>query len=80
MNRLWIVFVLIFINQLAYGTDLPSNASKNPYGTGWTCDKGYEKKANQCQKVEIPGNAELTILGNDWKCKRGFSKVNNALR
>jgi hypothetical protein len=51
---------------------VPQNAHKNPFGPGWTCNRGYHNAGGRCVAVQIPENAQLNFLGNGWDCKRGF--------
>jgi hypothetical protein len=64
--------------------EVPTNASRNYYGTGWSCNSGYKRVGNGCEKVVIPANASLNYLGNGWSCNSGYKqnggsceKINN---
>lgn len=51
---------------------MPSNASLDYLGSGWTCNRGYARKGDVCEKVVIPQNASLDFIGSSWTCNRGF--------
>ena len=55
---------------------VPTNATLDYYGTGWTCNKGYTKNytTSNCDKVIIPANATLDYLGTSWTCNSGYKK------
>ena len=69
---------LLFFSSVASAENLPKNAHKNTYSSGWSCDKGFKKSGNSCIAVKIPQNAKLTYLGNNWECKKGFKKTGNS--
>jgi hypothetical protein len=53
---------------------LPDNAHKNPFGNGWSCNRGFYKSGGKCIPVKIPEHGKLNILGNGWDCQRGYYK------
>jgi hypothetical protein len=54
---------------------VPPNAQKNPFGPGWTCNRGFQNINGKCVAVQVPANAELDILGSGWACQRGFQDL-----
>ena len=52
----------------------PDNAHKNPYGNGWSCDRGFYKSGEKCIAVKIPRNGKLNYLGDGWDCNKGYYK------
>jgi hypothetical protein len=54
----------------------PPNSHAKPYGSGWECDRGYEKLGESCVVIQIPSNAFLGTFGDEWECDRGYRKVN----
>ena len=62
---------------LAQALDLPKNAHKNIYGSGWVCKKGFYRSGNKCEPVKIPKHGKLNYLGNGWECQRGFKRSGN---
>ena len=69
-----ILLIFCFWAVSSSAQDIPKNAHKNTYGTGWECDRGYYKSGNECLQVQIPENAQLNYYGHGWECKRGFYK------
>ena len=63
---------LLFTPNTLQANNLPMNAHKNLYGTGWSCNKGFYKSVDQCHRVKIPENGKLNYLGNGWDCQKGF--------
>ena len=55
-------------------SNVPENAHKKSYGTGWECDRGFQERDGACLIVAIPENAYPTDqdYGQVWKCSRGF--------
>ena len=53
---------------------IPEHASASTYGTGWECDRGYQRVNGACAAIELPANAFLTIgsFGRGWECMRGY--------
>jgi hypothetical protein len=45
------------------GQSIPDNGTPNPYGNGWTCNRGYYRSGNYCVEVKPPANASLNSLG-----------------
>jgi hypothetical protein len=62
------------------GQVMPDNASPNPYGKGWRCNKGYHRSEDRCVEVKPPENASLNSLGNGWECIRGFYRSGQECR
>ncbi len=65
---------LLLVTASSAAQSLPDNAHKNPYGNGWSCNKGFYKSGGKCIAVKIPENGKLNYLGNGWDCQRGFYK------
>ena len=76
MKRI-ILLIFCFWAVSSFAQEIPNNAHKNTYGTGWECDRGYYKSGNECLQVQIPENAQLNYYGHGWECKRGFYKAGN---
>ena len=66
----FLAFLVFFIPTVLMAEDMPPNAHKNIYGTGWECDRGFYRSGNGCSKVIIPKNGKLNIYGNGWECRR----------
>ena len=62
------------------GSATPPHARANASGTGWECDRGYQRINGACATVELPANAYLTKLsfGRGWDCMRGHRAVNDS--
>ena len=71
MRRYMAIFLFIIPSLLCAG-ELPENSHPNIYGDGWTCDKGYYRSGQKCEKVIIPENAHLNYFGNGWTCDKGY--------
>jgi len=54
-------------------SSVPENATPT-FGGGWTCDLGYRRVANRCEKVAVPPNASATFAGG-WTCDLGYRRV-----
>jgi hypothetical protein len=52
---------------------VPDNSYTN--GIGWSCDTGYKKVGNACQKIVAPNNSYF--IGSTWYCDYGYKKVGN---
>ncbi|MCK5722587.1 MAG: hypothetical protein KAI84_08605, partial [Gammaproteobacteria bacterium] len=76
MKRI-LLLILCFWAVSSSAQEIPKNAHKNTYGTGWECDRGYYKSGNKCLQVQIPENAQLNYYGHGWECKHGFCKSGN---
>ena len=76
--RTLLLILAICLSTQCWSQDIAENASKNSYGDGWECNKGFYKSGSQCQKVQIPKNAGLDVYGSGWKCNEGFKKVDNS--
>lgn len=63
-----------FLVNQATAQQIPQNASKNTYGSGWTCNRGFQKSGSDCLKIKLPANASLNYTGNGWNCNRGYFK------
>ena len=76
----WLVlFVLLSVVSGVAATEaelakMPMNAHAKRYGSGWDCDRGYEKVDQSCVAIEVPSNGYLNSSGRDWDCERGFKK------
>jgi len=69
------VTVLSAVVALAGSVDAqttPPNASPT-LGGGWSCNFGYHRAGDQCEKTKVPPNATAT-LGGGWQCNLGFRK------
>ena len=76
--KLLSIFLSFLLVSASSGAQfLPDNAHKNPYGNGWSCNKGFYKFGGKCIAVKIPENGKLNYLGNGWDCQRGFYKFGN---
>jgi len=75
--RNFFILAFLLLSNPAFTQSQPQNSHKNPYGSGWECNRGFKQVGNECQKVQIPLNAVLDILGHDWECSRGFKNVGN---
>lgn len=58
----------------------PENASAKRYGTGWTCDRGYQEADGACNAIELPANTYATTssYGRGWECNRGYRRSNES--
>lgn len=74
MKHLAVAMLLSLLTFPVFGQSLPENASKNVYGSGWSCNKGYSRSGNSCVQIRPPENASLNYFGNGWECNRGFYK------
>lgn len=52
---------------------VPDNATAN-FGGGWTCNLGYRRVGDRCEKVNVPPNASATF-GGGWTCNLGYRPV-----
>ena len=50
---------------------VPNNASTS--GIGYSCNSGYKKIGEVCEKIWAPANA--TVYGSSWYCNNGYKKV-----
>lgn len=69
-----LLIAMAIIISPAKAEPVPKNATKNYYGAGWRCNKGFKQEGAQCIAIKIPENGKLSFLGNDWECNRGFAK------
>ena len=53
---------------------IPEHATAKTYGTGWDCERGYQRVGGGCAAIQLPANAYLTptSYGRPWECRRGF--------
>ncbi len=53
---------------------VPENAQADSYGSGWSCEPGFQKQDQTCVEVDIPENAYLTktTYGKGWDCSFGY--------
>jgi hypothetical protein len=70
-------FLMCVLSHASVAQQIPRNAHPNPYGGGWTCDRGFRNNNGQCVAVQLPQNAELDIYGSGWTCSYGFKQVGN---
>jgi hypothetical protein len=74
MKLLPIIIFLLSMAGISLAQSLPENASPNPFGQGWICERGFYKSGQKCIKVQPPENASINYLGNGWECNRGYYK------
>ena len=71
--------------NLIVGYGIPENAHLwpevllNSKNSKWTCDKGYYKVDNKCEKVIVPQNASLDKSGHGWECNYKLKKNQRCL-
>jgi hypothetical protein len=51
------------------------NATVNPLGNDWDCDRGFRRAGSTCIAIRVPPNARLNVLGNDFECNRGYRRM-----
>src|ERR1700742_4253512 len=51
---------------------VPEHAFLNSFGDDWTCDRGFQRDADRCERITVPAHGYLTDYG--WECNRGFEK------
>ena len=56
----------------------PANASADPRGGRWACNRGYYDAGDTCLRVAVPANAGLSAFGHSWTCNPGFREVDRA--
>ncbi len=78
--RILLIILTMFYTCLSWSQNLPENASKNPFGGGWKCDRGYYKSGQKCLKVQVPENASIDVYGSGWKCNRGFKRAGSSCK
>jgi len=74
MMRLIFLPLLLFSSCALYASDMPPDSHPNIFGTGWTCNRGYYKSGQRCEKVIVPENAGIDLPGSGWTCNRGYYK------
>ncbi len=70
MKLAFICFLLVIP---IIGYSVPDNSYV--LGNNWYCNDGYEKRGNECIKLNVPKNAH--VLGNNWYCNDGYDKQGN---
>jgi len=78
MMRLIFLPLLLFSSCALYASDMPPDSHPNIFGTGWTCNRGYYKSGQRCEKVIVPENAHVDLHGNGSTCNDGFKKASSA--
>jgi hypothetical protein len=80
MDRLLLVVALLAFGSQAAASQqqIPANAHKSMFGTGWECNRGFARSGDQCVAVQIPQNAELDVFGHGWQCRRGYVQTSDA--
>ena len=79
--RLILLLIILSFQPLGRGLlaqSIPANAAAAPYGAGWTCNRGYARVGQTCERVDVPENAELSYTGASWVCLRGFRQNGSA--
>jgi hypothetical protein len=56
---------------------LPANAKLNYSGHDWECNRGYDRKGNECVEVKLPANAPINYSGHGWECNHGYDRSGN---
>lgn len=56
---------------------LPANAHRIPFLDDWSCDRGYGRIGDRCERMDIPAHAGPGLLGDTWVCDRGYRRVGN---
>ena len=46
-------FLMCVLSHASIAQPIPRNAHANPYGSGWTCDRGFSNNNGQCVAVQI---------------------------
>ena len=81
VSRLYVLGCLL-VNGLTYGaeTTVPEHATPAQFGSGWTCNSGYRKVAQTCERIVVPENAYLTnrSYGDAWICDHGYRRSRDA--
>ncbi|WP_289007815.1 hypothetical protein, partial [uncultured Idiomarina sp.] len=45
---------------------------------GWSCNSGYKRQGNQCNKVKVPQNAKINDYSpQGWSCNSGYKRQGN---
>ena len=47
------------------------------FGDHWTCDRGFKRVGDRCEKIPVPEHAFLEYTGNRWQCERGYRRSGN---
>ena len=62
--------LFFYLSTNAFG--MPPNAHQDLYRRGWSCDRGYYKSGQKCERVVVPENASIDVMGSGWACNRGY--------
>jgi hypothetical protein len=54
-------------------SSIPANATATAAG-GWTCNLGFKRAGDGCERVNVPPNASATYAGG-WTCNLGFKRA-----
>ena len=74
-----ILTILLFLACNVFSQNIPKNATYNQFTVqGWSCNSGYKKNGDVCNKVKVPKNARINDLSVDgWSCNSGYIKYFN---
>lgn len=69
----WVFLLLLALPGFAQ-SDIPDNASKKSFGSGWECNLGFRVDDQSCAAITVPKNAFATnqTYGTGWECLHGF--------
>ena len=82
----WRTFIGALLGFLAFSPTALGQSAGTPhshasaYGPVWECDRGYELRADTCDRVAVPEHAYLDDSGEDWQCNRGYRRAGGACR
>ena len=69
---------ILLVATFAYGAEstVPEHATSAQFGSGWTCNSGYRKVGQACERILVPEHAYLTnrSYGDAWVCNRGYRR------
>ena len=65
--------------QIEAPKNLPKNAYKKRYGSGWECKGTFEQKNDLYVALIIPNNAFLDRQGRSCRCERGYERITSLL-
>lgn len=76
MNKLISICALgLFFVGLSNQALARTPPNSHAVGKGWSCNTGYKRVGNQCNRIYVPPNARLQ--GANWVCNTGFKRVAN---
>jgi len=53
---------------------LPPHTKRQPWGSGWECQRGYRQEGERCIEVDVPPHTFLDSFGHDWECERSYRR------